>query len=52
MKMETWLIALLVKPLAAFLVLVVICYPAKMAVARYMSDGKLKRLLLTRIGGR
>ncbi len=49
--METWLIALFIKPFVAFLVLAVICYPIKLAVVRFMRDGRVKRLLLTRIGG-
>jgi hypothetical protein len=49
--MEDWLIALFIKPFVALFVLVGICYPIKLAVARYMKDSRLKRLLLTRISG-
>lgn len=43
-------IALLIKPLAALVLFGLICLPARLAVRRWLPEGKLKRLLLTRIG--
>lgn len=47
--MEPWQIAIVIKPLAFFLLAAVILYPARRAVMRWMPDGKLKRLLLRRV---
>jgi hypothetical protein len=46
----SFLMALLLRPLVQLLVLGLICLPARLAVQRYMKEGKLKRTLLTRIG--
>ena len=47
--MEPWALAVLFKPLAALVVFGFICLPARMAVRKWMKDGRLKRLLLRRI---
>jgi uncharacterized protein YneF (UPF0154 family) len=47
--MEPWAIALFVKPLALLVLFVLVLYPARRAVQRYMKDGPLKRLLLRRV---
>jgi hypothetical protein len=47
--MEPWAIAVLVKPLALLVLFVLVLYPARWAVQRYMRDGWLKRLLLRRV---
>lgn len=44
--MEPWHIALLIKPLVAFVILVLIALPIRMAVKRWMPECKLKRILL------
>jgi hypothetical protein len=50
--MEPWVIAILLKPFGALILFGCIALPGKLLVQRYMKDGKLKRLLLTRIDGR
>ena len=42
-------IAMLLRPLALFLLLACVLLPIRMALARFMPDSKLKRLLLLRI---
>ncbi len=39
----------LARPFVALAVLGLICLPIKLAVQRYLPDGKLKRLLLLRL---
>ena len=39
----------LLKPLLMFGLAIAVLYPARVAVQRYMKDGKPKRLLMTRI---
>ena len=39
----------LLKPAMLLVLAVCVLYPARMAVQRHMKDGKLKRLLLTRV---
>jgi hypothetical protein len=39
-------IALLLRPLALLVLLGLICLPARLAVRRWMPEGRLKRLLL------
>jgi hypothetical protein len=46
----TWYLALLLKPFIALVIFGFICLPIRLAVQRWMRDGPLKRLLLTRIG--
>lgn len=46
---NSWLLAIALKPLFLLAVLFAV-YPARLLVSRYMRDGKLKRLLLTRVG--
>lgn len=43
-------IALLIKPFAALVLFGLILLPIRLAVKRWMPEGKLKRLLLTRVG--
>lgn len=46
----TWMIAVLLRPFAALLLFGLICLPARLAVQKYMKDGRMKRLLLLRVG--
>ena len=46
---ETWVLALIFKPLVFLFFVFFVMLPARFAVQKYMKDGKLKRLLLTRI---
>jgi hypothetical protein len=50
--MDNWLLALILKPFIALVVLGLICLPARLAVQRYMPEGKLKRFLLFRPNAR
>jgi hypothetical protein len=43
----TWLLAVVLKPIAALILFGLICLPARLAVQRWMPAGRLKRLLLT-----
>lgn len=47
--METWQIAVLVKPLVMFVLAALVLYPARKAVERYFPEGRMKRLLLRRV---
>jgi hypothetical protein len=47
--MASWLLALLLRPLVLFILLVCITSPIKRAMQRHMRDGRLKRLLLLRL---
>lgn len=47
--MEPWMLALILKPFAAVFVVWIITSPARKFVERKMNDGRLKRLLLTRL---
>ena len=49
--MEYWLVAVILKPLFAFLVLGCICLPIRWAVHKLMPEGKLKTALLKHRGG-
>ena len=42
-------LAMALRPFLLLLVLGCICLPARMAIQRWMPDGKLKRLLLLRV---
>jgi hypothetical protein len=42
-------IAMLLRPLALFILLACILLPIRFGVIKWMSDGKLKRLLLLRV---
>lgn len=42
----TWLLALIIKPFVALVVFGLICLPARLAVQRWMPEGRVKRLLL------
>jgi hypothetical protein len=48
--MQNWQWAVLLKPFLFLALAVGVLIPARLAVRRYMRDGKLKRLLLTRVG--
>lgn len=50
--MEPWVWAVLLKPFAALFLFGVICLPFRLLVQRRMKEGRLKRLLLKRVGGR
>ena len=43
----TWLLAVVLKPIAALILFGLICLPARLAVQRWMPAGRLKKLLLT-----
>jgi hypothetical protein len=45
-----WLIAVVLRPLAALVLFGLICLPARLAVQRWMPPGVLKRLLLKQVG--
>lgn len=47
--MSTLEIALVLKPLAALVLFGLILLPIRLAVKRWLPEGKLKRLLLTRV---
>jgi hypothetical protein len=49
--MDPWIWAVLLKPFAALLFFGVFVLPGRLLVERCMKDGKLKRLLLKRVGG-
>jgi hypothetical protein len=51
-QMEYTAIAMLLKPFAALLLFGVILLPFRIAVQKWMPEGRWKRLLLTRIGNR
>ena len=51
MRMTT-AFALLLKPFVILVFFALVLIPARLAVMRFMPDGKLKRLLLTRVDGR
>lgn len=44
--------ATLLRPVALFVLAVVVLYPARRAVMRWVPEGKLKRLLLFRVNER
>jgi hypothetical protein len=48
--MEPWLLAILLRPLFALAFSCLIGLPVRLAIGKWMKDGKLKRALLTRIG--
>lgn len=43
-------LATLLKPLVLFVLAAGVLYPARRAVQRFLPDGKIKRLLLYRVG--
>ena len=47
--MPNWLIAVLLRPFVLLILGVLVLYPCRRLVERKMKDGRLKRLLLTRI---
>jgi hypothetical protein len=46
----SWFIAIALRPFASLVLFGLICLPARLAVQRYMRDGRMKRLLLSRVG--
>ncbi len=44
-----WLIAVVAKPLGALVLFGLICLPARLAVKRWVPEGRVKRLLLTEL---
>ena len=42
----SWLLAVVLKPIGSLVLFGLICLPARIAVQKWMPDGKLKRLLL------
>lgn len=46
----TWALAAALKPLGALILFGLICLPVRIAVQKWMPDGKLKRLLLRPVG--
>ena len=48
--MEPWV--WIIKPFVALFVFGLVLLPARLAVRRFWPDGKLKRLLLTRVDGK
>ncbi len=47
--LTSWQLAILLKPFVLFALAVCVLYPARMAVARFVPDGRVKRLLLRRV---
>ena len=45
----SWLLAVVLKPVAALILFGLICLPIKMAVHKILPDGKVKRLLFRKI---
>ena len=45
-----WLVAVVLRPLIFLIVLGLICLPVRLAVQRWLPEGKLKRLLLVQVG--
>lgn len=45
-----WAIAVVLRPFTALILFGLICLPARLAVQKRMKEGRLKRLLLLRIG--
>jgi hypothetical protein len=48
--MPDFLIALLLKPFILFVLCVFVLYPCRLLAMRFLPEGRLKRILLTRIG--
>ncbi len=46
--MEPWVIAVIVKPLVLFILMVCIVLPIKLAFIRFFPEGRIKRFLLIR----
>ena len=46
---SSWLLALIAKPLAAFILLGCILLPARFAIIKWFPEGSIKRLLLTHL---
>ena len=50
-SMDGWVWAVALKPFVALFLVACFGIPARLAVQRWMRDGKLKRFLLFRVGG-
>lgn len=48
--MSNFMLTMLIKPFALLVLNATVLIPARLAVQRKMKDGKMKRLLLRRIG--
>ena len=48
----SWALAVALRPIGTLIFLAVFCLPVRLAVQRWMKDGKLKRLLLTDLRGK
>lgn len=46
----TWLIAVVLRPFAALVLFGLICLPVRLAVQRWVPPGRVKSLLLRRVG--
>jgi hypothetical protein len=46
----TWLIAVVLRPFAALVLFGLICLPVRLAVQRWLPAGRVRSLLLTRVG--
>jgi hypothetical protein len=49
--MSSTVLALLIKPFAVLLIFGVVLIPARLAVIKWCPEGRIKRLLLTRVDG-
>lgn len=47
--MSNWVIALLIKPLVLIALAVFVLYPARIAVQKWLPEGRVKKLLLRRV---
>ena len=48
--MEPWQWAIYLRPFVLLAVILLVCLPIRLAAQRYLPEGKVKRLLLRRIG--
>ncbi len=51
MDIDPWFLSILLRPFGALILFGCIALPGRLLVQKFMKDGKLKRLLLRRIGG-
>lgn len=48
--MQETVLALIFRPLFLFLLVALVLYPARVAMTKYFPEGRLKRILLWRLG--
>lgn len=48
--MGTWLVAVVLRPIIILVVLGLICLPVRLAVKKWLPEGKLKSILLKKVG--